>query len=138
LRKLVLDASVAMSWCFPDESDSYAASVLDALPSSQAVVPWLWPLEIANVLLAGERRGRLSESDTTRFLSMLESLPIVIDRTPPSPVTEDILQLGRRHGLSAYDACYIELARREGLALATIDNQLRIAAEKMGLFIVEP
>ena len=138
MKRIVLDASVTMSWCFPDESNSYAASVLDTLPSSQAVVPWLWPLEIANVLLAGERRGRLSETDTTRFLSLLESLPIQIDRTPPSPVMEDILRLGRKHGLSAYDACYIELARREGLALATIDDQLRTAAERMGLCIVEP
>jgi predicted nucleic acid-binding protein len=126
-----------MSWCFSDESDLYSQSLLDAMPSCHAIVPWLWPLEIANVLLAGERRGRLSETDTTRFLSMLESLPIMIDRTSPSAMIEEILRLGRKLRLSAYDACYLELARREGLALATVDNQLRRAAEEMGLPIVE-
>ena len=125
-----------MSWCFLDESDAYATSVLDELATSPATVPWLWPVEIANVLLTGERRGRISETDTVRFLNMLESLPIRIDRTPPSTAAPDILALGREHNLSAYDTCYLELARREGLALATLDRHLRGVAVKLGLSIV--
>ncbi len=75
----VLDCSVTMSWCFEDETDAYADSVQDALTSVRAVVPTIWPLEVANALIVGERRKRLDEARSTRFFAMLSGLPIVVD-----------------------------------------------------------
>ena len=75
----VLDNSIVMAWSFEDESDEYADAVLDRLAATSAVVPALWPLEVANALLMGERRKRSTEADTVKWLHILESLPIVID-----------------------------------------------------------
>ncbi len=81
---LVLDASVAMSWCFRDQATPYADQVLAMLDGDMAFVPSIWPLEIANALCVGERRGRLQPADTVRFTSLIRALPIAID----SPLIE--------------------------------------------------
>jgi predicted nucleic acid-binding protein len=44
--------------------------------------------------------------------------------------------LARTHHLSAYDAAYLELAIREGLPLATLDDDLRRAAARAGVVLV--
>ena len=74
--RFVLDNSIVMAWCFEDESDAVADVILESFEQSKAMVPAIWPLEVGNVLLVAERRGRLSEADSVRFLSMLSSLPI--------------------------------------------------------------
>jgi len=76
---LVIDSSVAIAWCFPDEQDEYSQSVLSALASSWAVVPDLWHLEVANTLLVGERRKRSTQANTVTWLGFLVSLPIAVD-----------------------------------------------------------
>lgn len=126
---LVLDCSMTMAWCFEDESDAQSDAVLDALQQSSAWVPALWHLEVANVLLVAERKHRVSSADSTRFLALLGALPIQTDDTR----REDVMALGRAHGLSAYDACYLELSRRRGLPLATRDARLMQACEKEGV-----
>jgi predicted nucleic acid-binding protein len=122
----ILDCSVTMTWCFEDEADRYSDGVLAALATNSAVVPALWFLEIVNVLLVGERRGRLRPEDSRRFLEQLGDLPISMDAAIPDAV--DLLALGRTHGLSAYDATYLHLAMRERLPIATRDRSLRAAA----------
>jgi predicted nucleic acid-binding protein len=69
----VIDSSVAMAWCFEDEASDATDAVLDRLNEECAVVPAIWPLEVANVLLVAERRGRLSEAQASRFLELLSS-----------------------------------------------------------------
>jgi predicted nucleic acid-binding protein len=129
----VLDTSVLMSWCLKDGTDDYSDSILERLSAGEALVPAICPFEVANVLLVAERRGRLTEADTTRFLSLLLSLPIRIDHGPAHPNLNELLALGRQYKLSAYDAAYLELATREGLPLATQDAALRSAASKCGI-----
>ena len=136
MTRFVVDASVAMSWCYEDEDDPYATSALLALQTSQAMVPWVWSLEIANALIVGERRSRLTEADSFRFLNVLESLPIMMDESPPNHLVDDVLSIGRHHALSSYDACYLELALRKGVPLVTLDERLRKAAIQLGLSIV--
>jgi hypothetical protein len=70
MNAFVLDGSVTMVWGFEDEADEYAESILDKMPEFQAHVPSLWPLEVANVLLVGERRRRISSADAARFIAM--------------------------------------------------------------------
>jgi predicted nucleic acid-binding protein len=127
----VVDASVVMSWCFADEADGYADRILGRLAQDEALVPSIWPLEIGNVLLVAERRQRLSEADSVRFLALLAELPITVESEPPQRLLRETLALAREHGLSTYDASYLDLAMRAGLPLATSDAALRRAAEKV-------
>ena len=133
MTRFVLDCSVAMAWCFEGEADAYTDAVLRALAKETAVVPSLWPLEIANVLLIAERRRRLSGADTIRFLDLVGGLPIVVDGPPGLQDLHALLALGRQHRLSAYDAAYLHLAMREELPLASHDRALRAAARAAGV-----
>ena len=132
----VVDASVTIGWCFEDESDSFPAAVLDRLTSEEALVPSHWPLEVANVLLVGERKGRLTRAEAARFIELLGGLPIRIDGETAHRGFADALDLGRDHDLSAHDAAYLELAMRTGLPLATTDTRLRRAAAEVGVALV--
>ena len=129
----MLDASVALAWCFPDESDVFAQRVLDALQDGVAVVPAIWALEVANGLLTGERRGRLSAADVARFAELLDRLSLGIDSLAWDRAVSHVLPLARAQGLSAYDAAYLELAMREQLSIATLDERLRRAAGVVGV-----
>jgi len=133
MTRFVLDCSVAMAWCFESEADSYTDAVLRALPGRAAVVPALWPLEVANVLLVAERRRRLREADVVRFLDLLGELPIVVDSPLGIQDLAGLMALGREHRLSSYDAAYLRLAMRERLPLATHDRALRAAARAVGV-----
>ncbi len=131
----VVDNSVVMSWCFKDETNSYADSVLDKLAEAAAVVPSIWPLEVVNVLLAAERQRRLSESDSIRFLTLLSQLPIGVEHERPETMKE-LLALGRANNLSSYDASYLNLAMNKGFPLATLDNKLIQAAGRVNVPIL--
>jgi len=122
-----------MSWCFEDEADEYADAVLDRLTAAEAMVPSIWSLEVANVLLVGQRRKRLTEADSMRFVEILGELPIIVDQETSDRALGEILTVGREQGLSSYDAAYLELAMREGIELATRDKTLRKAARRCGV-----
>jgi predicted nucleic acid-binding protein len=133
----VIDTSVAMAWCFEDETTDATDAVLDKLRTDQATVPAVWPLEIANVLLVAERRARLSEAQASRFLELLAQLPIDVDDSPTDMA--GIVAAGRRHSLSSYDASYLVLAERLGTSLATLDRRLAAAAVNAGVRLtIEP
>ena len=136
MNHFVLDASVAASWFFEDEGGDYAATVLEGLNEGEALVPNLWPLEIANVLIMAERRGRCSEAEATRFIELLENLPITIDDDTTHRALHGSYQLAREYSLTAYDAACLELAMRLGTPLATMDKQLAEAAKKAGVQLV--
>jgi predicted nucleic acid-binding protein len=135
---LVVDNSVSLSWCLGDESDVYAAAVLQALATMEARVPCLWPYEVANGLAISERRGRITAAEIGRALADLSALPITVDAAGHSWALTEVLALSRREGLTAYDAAYLELAMREGLPLATLDQQLREAATRLGVPEFQP
>ena len=126
-----------MAWCFEDESSPYADVILDRLDTEEAIVPNLFPLELANVLLVGERRKRLTEADTVRFLRLLGDLRITIDTETSLRALKETLSVARENNLSEYDAVYLELAMREGLPLATFDEPLKKAASKVGVSIAK-
>ncbi len=127
--RFVLDNSIVMSWCFEDENDTLAESTLERLQDDIALVPAIWPLEVGNVLLVAERRRRLSEADSVRFLAMLAALPMQTEPETPQRAMGQILSLAREHKLSTYDASYLDLAMREGVPIATLDQRLRRAAK---------
>ncbi len=133
----VVDNSVAMAWCFEDEANPYTESVLDRLQADEAVVPSIWPLEAANVLLLAERRQRISEADLARLIVVLRSLPIAVSDISLDAATGGALSLARANRLTAYDTAYLDLAMREGLPLATQDAELAAAARRVGVTLVE-
>lgn len=119
----VVDASVAASWLLPDEQRARAAYA--RLEHDDAVTPALFWLEMRNLFLMNERRGRIDATMTDRALALLAALPITLDSAPDGPA---IMALARRHRLSAYDAAYLELAQRLNVPLATLDAALQAAA----------
>ena len=134
----VLDASVALSWLLRDadaQEASYAFAVLKALRARgvAASVPMTWGLEIANVLARAERKDQVTEAQSESFLEMLQATQIEADSATFTQALTDTLQLARRYRLSSYDASYLELALRAALPLATLDDDLRRAAQKAGV-----
>ncbi len=106
---LVVDNSVVMAWCFRDVGDGYADAVLDSLTGTEALVPGIWPLEVANVLVAAERRRRLTETESTRFLALLADLPLRVVQEPPQRLTGEILALARDRAF--FLRCFISRSR---------------------------
>jgi predicted nucleic acid-binding protein len=135
LKYFVLDCSVTMGWVLEDEKTDYTEAVLDSLAENRAIVPSLWELEVSNVLIVAERRGRITQAQTTHALSLLSSLPILVDPLVPKRMLATVPALTREHQLSAYDAAYLELALREGAAIATLDQKLERIALKCGVEI---
>lgn len=134
---LVLDASLTVAWGFEDEPGSLAHGVLDRLEGESAAVPPIWPFEVANGVLVGERRQHWSPADVAGFFALLTTLPIEIEAGGGSaPALAPVLALAREHRLSVYDASYLELALRRGLPLATLDRRLQDAATRLGVSLV--
>ena len=130
---MVIDNSVVMAWCFDDEANAFADTVLDRLGQTTALVPSLWPYEVINVLLVAERNKRLMHADSLRFVSLLNQLPIIIDHDPPEKRMNDLLAIGMSTGLSSYDAAYLHLAIRHDCPLATLDKKLTEAAKAVNV-----
>lgn len=126
----VVDNSVVMAWCFEDESSNYADQVLERLALSQGFVPAIWPLEVCNVLLVAEKKNRIGEADSIRFMELLNQLPIIVEQESPERMTREIFALARTHNVSSYDASYLDLAMRKGLPIATLDKSLSDAARR--------
>ncbi len=133
----VIDNSVVMSWCFKDETNGYADAVLDKLSESTAIAPSIWSLEVVNVLLVAERRKRLKQVDSVRFITLLSQLPIVVEDEGSEKMMKDLLALGRTSHLSSYDASYLDLAMRKDCPIATIDKKLMEAAKEVSVTILE-
>ena len=131
MASFVVDASVALAWCFDDEATAATDALLGRAAAEGVVVPPLWFLEVANALLTAERRGRLTPEQTLEVLSRLGALPAERDGAAVSPTA--VLALARAQRLTAYDASYLELAIRRGLPLATLDGELRRAGEAAGV-----
>lgn len=129
----VLDCSVTISWLF-EEADTPALRTLRRrLVDEAALVPMHWHLEVANVLAIAERRGRYSTAEVSQLLSIVGRLSLETDGLPAAGAIDVLLPLCRAHGLTSYDAAYLELAMRRDLPLATLDEDLRTAASAAGV-----
>jgi predicted nucleic acid-binding protein len=127
---IVIDASIVGAWVYSDESDGIADAAAEVLQDDTGLVPGLFWFEVRNLLLVGERRKRISTESTIAFLSRLDQLPLLIDSDCDSA---RVLNLARRHGLTVYDAAYLEVAERHGVRLATLDKRLAAAALAVGV-----
>jgi predicted nucleic acid-binding protein len=132
----VLDSSIALSWCFEDEASAGSDALFERVRDDGAVVPGLWHLELGNVLLQAEKRGRISPADVATRLDLIAELPISVDPETGSRAWREVLTLARAQGLTTYDAAYLELAARRGLPLATKDQQLAAAATRLSVVVL--
>jgi len=130
MNSFVLDCSVTMVWCFSDETNKISENALEKLQTDRAIVPSLWPFEVMNVLWVALRKKRLTNTQATSFITLLNALPIDID--PISQINKRVLELAREYTLSAYDAAYLEISLRRNIPLVTLDESLRKAAIKSG------
>lgn len=131
---IVVDASVTLSWCFPDEQTPLSLQVLDRLRAGeQALVPSFWAVEVLNVLLLGERKGRIVPGQTTSFLDTLRALNPRIDNVTLGQIVGPVQIICRDHELTPYDALYVELALRSGSPLASLDAPQKSAATALGV-----
>lgn len=129
----VLDCSITMAWCFEDESTSHTDAILETLNNATAIVPAIWSLEVANVLLMSQRKKRITEAQSASFIDTLSMLPIVIDSSTTSRAMHSIFVLANQLDLTIYDGAYLELAIREKTPLFTLDKGLIKAAKKMNV-----
>jgi predicted nucleic acid-binding protein len=132
----IIDCSLTMSWCFADEATAESSALLNRLATEAVIVPQHWPLEVSNVLVMAEKRSRISTSDATRFVTLLGAFQIQVDDATASNAFAHTLPLARLHGLTSYDAAYLELAIRLGLPLATLDDDLRRAGQSLGVVLL--
>ncbi len=136
---LVLDNSVAMLWLLPQSNPAgmaLADKVLTQLQNDGAMAPSLWTLEAANVIAKCQRLGKITQAQASAFVALLEGLGIAIDTSTSQRALHDTLDLARQFRLSAYDAAYLELALREQLPLATLDDALQNAAREAGVVLI--
>ena len=129
MKAFVLDCSIAAAWLFEDEARPETDDLLEQLRDGGALVPNLWHLEVGNVLVQAEKRGRINVAQISARLDLLASLPIVTDAETSPRAFREILSLARSEALTTYDAAYLELALRRGVPLATQDKALVRAAK---------
>ncbi len=133
----MVDASVVLTWCFPDENSALAQRVAQMFKQGDsAIAPSFWPHEVLNALLVGERRKRISAGLIRTFLTDLEALPIALQELQTEHVFDRVQSLSRAHGLTTYDAAYLDLAQSNGLPLATLDVDLIRACSKTGVELI--
>lgn len=134
MNGIVVDASVTLSWCFPDEQTPLSLNLLDRLNAGEpALVPAFWSVVVLNSLLIGERRGRISREQTEAFLGDLRAMGPAIDSASLEQIFGPIQEICRAHRLTPYDALYLELAVRFECPLATLDQPQKDAAIALGI-----
>jgi predicted nucleic acid-binding protein len=136
VASLVLDGSITIAWFMPDERTAGTQRVLDQVTQEGAAVPALWCLEVGNTLLLAARRRRISPDDCATAITTLEELPIETDSETASQAWDATFQLAGQFRLTLYDACYLELAQRRNLPLATLDRDLRAAGDALGIEVL--
>lgn len=132
----VVDCSIAMAWLFHDEATPRTADLLNRLTRETALVPAWWFIEITNVLAFAERKGRITPAQSDAFIADLGKLGIERDDAAPDRAFTHLLALCRMHKLTSYGAIYLDLAVRRHLPLATLDDDLRKTARKLGVSLL--
>jgi len=133
---LVIDSSIALAWFFPDEKTGFTEAALELAAREECWVPAVWRLEFPNALLVAERRKRLTRAERLHVLDEASRLALRVD-----PTVHDLRQissLATQHGLTTYDAAYLELARRMETALVTLDREMAAAAAQAGIAVHAP
>jgi len=131
---IVVDSSVSLSWVFTDEATDATEALLDRVRDEGGIVPALWEYEVCNALLSAVRRARLDQAAAARIITLLHNINLRVIQAPLD--MRRVFVLANAHGLSAYDAAYLDLAMNQGMPLATLDQKLIDAALATGVEIL--
>ena len=134
---IVIDASLVLAWYFKDEKTAAVDAIWGRTDAERLTVPTHWFAEVANGMLVGERRRRSTEAQATLTIELLAGMDIAVDGDGTRHALTAILPLARQHGLTVYDAAYLELAMRLSLPLATLDAALAAAAHAAGVGVID-
>ncbi|MCL2309873.1 MAG: type II toxin-antitoxin system VapC family toxin [Proteobacteria bacterium] len=132
----VVDSAIALTWCFEDEATPSADALLARLTQEDAHAPALWPLEVLNALMMAQRRGRITPGARQDRIKLLHVFPITLDAETITQSWVMTHRLAERYRLTLYDAVYLELAQRLDLPLATLNADLREAANTAGVSLL--
>jgi predicted nucleic acid-binding protein len=139
MASFVMDASAALPWCFEDEATAYTEGLLNRCAAGEEImVASIWPLEMTNSLLYAQRRGRVTAERVEQFLEQLLRFRIQVEPCTTLQAVREVRQLAHTYRLTAYDAAYLALALRFQLPLATLDQELIIAANAAGVRLLAP
>jgi len=134
MNRLVIDASMMLSWLLPDEANPEMAALRATLPDFDSIlVPAHWRLEVCNSLWMAERRKRIDASGIAQAVAIFAQFPVAIDPETNDRAGSEILALSRQHSLSTYDAAYLELALRQAASLASLDGPLRRISKQLNV-----
>ncbi len=135
MSRFVLDASVALAWIVDRNPDPYAQTVRQRIRAgAKPLVPALWQLEVANALTLARRRKILMEDEIEEGLDYLQMFATTVADIETSFLTiREVFRVSKEVELTAYDAVYFDLARRESLPLATLDKAKCEKAIKAGV-----
>jgi predicted nucleic acid-binding protein len=136
VERLILDCSVMMAWALSEKEGAWMDRVVQQMLSQGVSVPAMWSLEVVNVALDAVKKGRMTERHFQVLLTEIQSFPITVDRFTHERALSRIAVLAKRHGLTSYDAAYLELAIRQDGVLATLDQSLAKAARAEGILVV--
>jgi predicted nucleic acid-binding protein len=137
MTRIVIDASIALSWCFADERSDSSQKLLENVILNGALVPNLWHLEVCNSLLIGEIKGRITVESIVEQFKNFDELPIEVDLQTSHAAWGTIARIARNYKLTSYDAAYVELAQRHSIALATRDKAMIKAARSLKIPLFE-
>ena len=132
----VVDCSITLPWFLEDERTRFTDQVLNAIHQVEYWAPSVWRLEMLNGLLMAERRKRIDRARRIESIDQVTRLNVRLD--PALPNVTAIGALAERHGLTAYDAAYLELAVRQNFGVVTQDRDLVRAADAEGLPVQAP
>ena len=133
---VVIYSSVVLTWCFEEKASPQTDALFERVRDRGAVVPALWHLELANLLLQADKRRRIAAADVVTRLELIAELPIATDPETAVRAWREVIALARAERLTACDAAYLELAVRRGLPLSTRDDALISAAGRVGVAII--
>ena len=137
-RQFVLDASLIPAWCFENESCAMADAILASFENGSAMVPSIWPYEVAEILETAVLQGDLDKSQVRFFLTQVRKLPITVEVETSRQVYGPTLDLALERHLSMYEAAYLDLAIKEGLPLATLSPAVAEVAKALNIPVYSP
>jgi len=133
----VLDVSACMPWCCEDEAPPASEQLLQRAALRHPLhVPSIWPWEMVNALRIAVRRKRITSEKAAGFLSLLPDFDFRVAEPPEITDLPRLNAIAERHQLTAYDTAYLDLARRLGLPIATLDDDLMKAAIVAGVAVL--
>ena len=122
---------------YPSQASAGTDKLLAHMESGAAVVvPSFWFLEVANGLLAAQRRKLLTPAERKKALEKLSNLTFTVDEEACRAAFRKTSELAEKHGLSVYDAAYLETALRRKLPIGSRDEALRKAATQRGVRVL--